>query len=243
MQHAENKQQTPAQIAKKFKNACVQFLSPPVSSPRDLDTSATRKMEPLATKNEAILAKWSPTSNRKWRTNRCYRKQTTKPCLTEGRTRFREARQFSDIPTAFRDQLMFPSNPLLTYRVLMGVPNQRHPNDPQPESVAFRTEPGTRPRLPRDTFAARQHPRDRPRHGAKTSWPALPPPSPPSTEEKWRHRRNRGRYKLPGAKETQKAATKRKDRESAAEKIPAQARQKTSSRLPPPHQTVATIPI
>src|ERR1700722_14900698 len=61
-----------------------------LSSARDLDTSATRKMEPLATKNEAVLAKWSPTSNRKWRTNRCCRKQTIKPCLTEARTRFRE---------------------------------------------------------------------------------------------------------------------------------------------------------
>src|ERR1700733_2008325 len=57
----------------------------------DLDTSATRKIEPLAARNEAILEKWSPTSNRKWRANRCYRKQTIKPCLTEARTHFRES--------------------------------------------------------------------------------------------------------------------------------------------------------
>src|SRR3984957_2900470 len=61
-----------------------------VSSARVLETSATRKMEPLATKNEAVLAKWAPTSNRKWRANRCYRKQIIKPCLTEARTRLRE---------------------------------------------------------------------------------------------------------------------------------------------------------
>src|ERR1700722_6614767 len=82
------------------------------SSARDLDTSATRKMEPLATKNEAVLAKWSPTSNRKWRANRCYRKQTIKPCLTEARTRFRETafcRDFQISAAARSDQLMLCS--------------------------------------------------------------------------------------------------------------------------------------
>ena|SRR6202035_2767457 len=83
-----------------------------LSSARDLDTSATRKMEPLATKNEAILAKWSPTSNRKWRANRCCRKQTIKPCLTEARTHFRESafsRNFRISAAALGDQLMFHS--------------------------------------------------------------------------------------------------------------------------------------
>jgi hypothetical protein len=78
------------------------------SSARDLNTSATRKMEPLATKNEAILAKWAPTSNRKWRTNRCYRKQTIKPFLTEARTRFREtafSRNFRISAAALGDKL------------------------------------------------------------------------------------------------------------------------------------------
>jgi hypothetical protein len=78
----------------------------------DLDTSATRKMEPLATKNEAILEKWSPTSNRKWRANRCYRKQTIKPCLTEARTHFRESafcRDFQISAAAPSDQLVLHS--------------------------------------------------------------------------------------------------------------------------------------
>jgi hypothetical protein len=82
------------------------------SSPRNLDTSATRKMEPLAAKNEAILEKWSPTSNRKWRANRCYRKQTIKPCLTEARTHFRErafSGNFRISGTAYGDQLMLHS--------------------------------------------------------------------------------------------------------------------------------------
>jgi hypothetical protein len=83
-----------------------------LSSARDLDTSTTRKMEPLAAKNEAILAKWAPTSNRKWRANRCYRKQTIKPCLTEARTHFRESafcRDFQISAAARSDQLMFRS--------------------------------------------------------------------------------------------------------------------------------------
>ena len=78
----------------------------------DLDTSATRKMEPLAAKNEAILEKWSPTSNRKWRANRCYRKQTIKPCLTEARTHFRESafcRDFQISAAARSDQLVLHS--------------------------------------------------------------------------------------------------------------------------------------
>src|ERR1700722_1831722 len=83
-----------------------------LSSARDLDTSATRKMETLATRNEAILEKWSPTSNRKWRANRCYRKQTIKPCLTEARTHFRESafcRDFQISAAARSDQLMLCS--------------------------------------------------------------------------------------------------------------------------------------
>jgi hypothetical protein len=82
------------------------------SSARDLDTSATRKMEPLVTKNEAVLAEWAPTSNRKWRTNRCYRKQIIKLCLTEARTHFRETvfgSNFRISATALSDQLMLHS--------------------------------------------------------------------------------------------------------------------------------------
>jgi hypothetical protein len=82
------------------------------SSERDLDTSAAQKMEPLVTKNEAVLAEWAPTSNRKWRTNRCYRKQTIKLCLTEARTHFRETAfgsNFRISATALSDQLMLHS--------------------------------------------------------------------------------------------------------------------------------------
>jgi hypothetical protein len=82
------------------------------SSVRHLDTSATRKMEPLARQNEAVLAEWAPSSSRKWPANRCYRKQTIKPCLTEARTHFRESAFSSDFQrsaAAFGDQLMFHS--------------------------------------------------------------------------------------------------------------------------------------
>jgi len=88
------------------------------SSPRNLDTSATRKMEPLAAKNEAILEKWSPTSNRKWRANRCYRKQTIKPCLTEARTHFRESafcRNFQIFAAALGGKLRFHSEAPKTF--------------------------------------------------------------------------------------------------------------------------------
>jgi len=59
--------------------------SPGFSSARDLDTSAPRKMEPLATKNETGFQSGCTTSNRFWVKNRSYRKQTIKPCLTGSR--------------------------------------------------------------------------------------------------------------------------------------------------------------
>jgi hypothetical protein len=37
-------------------------------------------------KIESFFAKWAPTSNRQWPTNRCYRKQWIKPLLTGTRT-------------------------------------------------------------------------------------------------------------------------------------------------------------
>ena len=73
------------------------------SSARDLGTSPARKMELLSTKNEAVLAKWAPTSNRNWSANRCYRKQTIKPCLTGTRMHFRE--------TAFRGNFRISAAP------------------------------------------------------------------------------------------------------------------------------------
>jgi hypothetical protein len=56
------------------------------------DVSA-QNMGRLTQKNETALAKWAPTSNRKWPTNRCRRKQTTKPFLTEARTHIRPPRR------------------------------------------------------------------------------------------------------------------------------------------------------
>ncbi len=47
-----------------------------------LTTFLTRKL----LKIESFFAKWAPTSNRQWPTNRCYRKQRSKPLLTGART-------------------------------------------------------------------------------------------------------------------------------------------------------------
>jgi hypothetical protein len=59
-------------------------------SPRDFATVNAQNIGCLRQKNEPVLAKWAPTSNRKWPTNRSYRKQTTKPALTGARTRIRD---------------------------------------------------------------------------------------------------------------------------------------------------------
>src|ERR1700722_2711031 len=61
-------------------------------SRRDFANVSAQNMGCLTRKNEPVLAKWAPTSNRKWPTNRCYRKQTTKPFLTEARTHIRGLR-------------------------------------------------------------------------------------------------------------------------------------------------------
>ncbi len=118
----------------------------------------------------------------------------------------------------------------------MGVPNQRHPNDPQPESspsglspelvlayLATLSQPASIREIAHGMELKHHGRRFLPRvlHRLKKSG---------EIEEK------RGRYKLPGAKETQKAATKRKDRESAAEKTPAHSR--SENKQPPP--TAAT---
>src|ERR1700685_90061 len=48
-------------------------------SRRDFANFSAQNMGCLTQKNEAVLTKWAPTSNRFWVKNRCYRKQTTKP--------------------------------------------------------------------------------------------------------------------------------------------------------------------
>src|SRR5580704_15728532 len=101
----------------------------------------------------------------------------------------------------------------------MGVPNQRHPNDPQEESrppevspelvlahLATLSEPASIRQIAHGMELKHHGRRFLPRvlHRLKKSG---------DVEE------TRGnRYKLPAAKETQKAATKRKDRESASAK-------------------------
>src|SRR5580704_17272159 len=58
---------------------------PDRSSRRDFTIVSGQNTCCLTQKNDPVLAKWAPTSNRKWPTNRCYRKQTTKARLTEAR--------------------------------------------------------------------------------------------------------------------------------------------------------------
>jgi ribonuclease R len=129
----------------------------------------------------------------------------------------------------------------------MGVPNQRHPNDPQEESrppevspelvlahLATLSEPASIRQIAHGMELKHHGRRFLPRvlHRLKKSG---------DVEE------TRGnRYKLPGAKETQKAATKRKDRESASAKTAAQGRsqnqQPTSAAASKPRQDPNLIP-
>jgi hypothetical protein len=70
-------------------------------SRRDFAKLSAQNMGCLTQKNEPVLAKWAPTSNRKWPTNRCYGKQTTKPCLTGTRTHIRLSLNFTKIAQNF----------------------------------------------------------------------------------------------------------------------------------------------
>jgi hypothetical protein len=70
-------------------------------SRRDFANVSAQNMGCLPQKNEPALTKWAPTSNRQWPTNRCYRKQTTKPCLTGTRTHIRPSRNFTKIAQDF----------------------------------------------------------------------------------------------------------------------------------------------
>ena len=66
---------------------------PDRSSRRDFANVSAQNMGCLTQKNDPVLAKWAPTSNRFWVKNRSYAKQTTKPCLTGTRTHIRPARR------------------------------------------------------------------------------------------------------------------------------------------------------
>jgi len=105
----------------------------------------------------------------------------------------------------------------------MGVPNQRHPNDPQEES----RPPEVSPELVlahlatlSEPASVRQiaHGMELKHHGRRFLPRVLHRLTKSGDVEETRG----NRYKLPGAKETQKAATKRKDRESASAKTAAQ---------------------
>ena len=91
----------------------IQKRWPPISksigfsSARDLDTSATRKMEPLATKNETVFQSGCTTSTRFWSKSRSYRKQTIKPFLPGATTAPRDFQLFAKMDPNFG--LFFPS--------------------------------------------------------------------------------------------------------------------------------------
>src|ERR1700723_1456484 len=70
-------------------------------SQRDFANFSAQNMGRLTQKNETALAKWAPTSNRFWLTNRCYRKQTIKPRLTEARTHISLSQNFTRIAQDF----------------------------------------------------------------------------------------------------------------------------------------------
>src|SRR3984885_11005649 len=101
----------------------------------------------------------------------------------------------------------------------MGVPNQRHPNDPQPES----SPSGLSPELVLAYLATLSQPAsireiahgmELKHHGRRFLPRVLHRLKKSGDIEETRG----GRYKLPGAKETQKAENKRKNRESASDK-------------------------
>jgi len=129
----------------------------------------------------------------------------------------------------------------------MGVPNQRHPNDPQEES----RPPEVSPELVLAHLATLSEPAsirqiahgmELKHHGRRFLPRVLHRLKKSGDVEETRG----GRYKLPGAKETQKAATKRKDRESASGKTAAQGRsqnqQLASAAASKPRQDPNLIP-
>jgi len=74
---------------------------PARSSRRAFTIVSAQNTSCLKQKNEPVLAKWAPTSNRQWPANRCYRKQTTKPRLTGTRTHIRLSPNFTKIAYDF----------------------------------------------------------------------------------------------------------------------------------------------
>src|ERR1700733_361468 len=77
---------------------------------RDFADVYARNMGCLTQKNEPVLTKWAPTSNRFWVKNRCYTKQTTKPWLTGTRTHIRLSLNFTRIAQNFAVSLKIKSS-------------------------------------------------------------------------------------------------------------------------------------
>jgi hypothetical protein len=110
----------PVTCRKQTKETCsnrqkIQKRWPPISkstgflSARDLDTSAPRKMEPLATKNQTVSQSGCTTSTRFWSKSRSYRKQATKPFLPGATTAPRDFSLFAKMNPNFA--LFFASIP------------------------------------------------------------------------------------------------------------------------------------
>jgi len=82
---------------------CWRAFSPPVSLSLAQDFAGFKPLKTVGPnkKNDRVLARWAPTSNRQWSANRWYRKQTTKPRLTGARTHIRLSPNFTKIAHDF----------------------------------------------------------------------------------------------------------------------------------------------
>jgi hypothetical protein len=74
---------------------------PDRSPRRDFTIVSAQNTCSLTQENDPVLAKWAPTSNRHRPTNRCCRKQITKPCLTGTRTHIKLSPNFTKIAHDF----------------------------------------------------------------------------------------------------------------------------------------------
>src|ERR1700684_220628 len=71
--------------------------NPDRSSRQDFAAICTLNSGRWTQKNKWVSGKWAPLSNRKWVKSRSYRKQTTRPCLTEAGTHIKLSLNFTKI--------------------------------------------------------------------------------------------------------------------------------------------------